>query len=75
MHWEHNQKGWMTAAIFVKYLHWLNNHVAGCNVVLLVDEFSAHMLGLRLVQESGGLDNVNVKYYEIKTCNNILTII
>ena len=37
MHWEHNQKDWMTAAIFVKYLHWFNNYVAGCKVVLLVD--------------------------------------
>ena len=65
----------MTAAIFVKYLHWFNNHVAGRKVVLLVDWFSTHTLGLSLVQESGGLDNVKVRYYEIKTCNNILTII
>ena len=40
----------MTAAIFVKYLHWFNNHVAGCKIVLLVDRFSAHTLGLSLVQ-------------------------
>ena len=65
----------MTVAIFVKYLHWFNNHVAGLKVVLLVDRFSAHKWGLSLVQESGGLDNVKVRYYEIKTCNNILTII
>ena len=65
----------MTAAIFVKYLHWFNNNVAGHKVVLLVEGFSAHTLGLSLVQESCGLNNVKVRYYEIKTCNNILTII
>ena len=65
----------MTVAIFVKYLHWFNNHIAGCKVMLLVNRFSAYMLGLSLVQESGGLNNVKVRYYYIKTCNNILTII
>ena len=74
MHWEHKQKDWMTAAIFMKYLSWFNNHVAGCKVVLLVDGISAHTMGLSLVQELGSLNN-KVRYYEIKTCNNILIII
>ena len=53
----------MTATIFLKYLDWFNNHVTSCNVMLLVDGFSAHTLGLSLVQESGSLDNVKVRYY------------
>ena len=49
MHWEHNQKDWMTVAIFVKYLHYFNNYVAGHKVMLLVDGFFAHKLDLSLV--------------------------
>ena len=52
----------MTDKIFKEYLLWFYEKMAGGNMVLLIDEFSAHHAGLKQLQEefSQGLTNRKV---------------
>jgi hypothetical protein len=61
--YKYNNSKWMTGTIFEEYLLWLNNKMRGERrlVLLLLDNFSAHQLGLRLVGE-GSLSNVQVEW-------------
>ena len=43
--WRSNQKAWMTGRTFKEYLLWFDGRMAGRNVVLLIDGFSAHKAG------------------------------
>ena len=45
----------MTGVLFLEYLRWFNARITGRNVVLLVDNFTAHELGARLAEEGGGV--------------------
>lgn len=38
-----NKKSWMTGSIFKEWLRWFNRQMASRNVVLLMDNFSAHI--------------------------------
>lgn len=60
MVWRHNQKGWMTGAIFVEYLRWFNQRMAGRKVALVMDGFSAHHAGLGMLADDDELSNVKV---------------
>lgn len=42
----------MTGTIFQEYLYWFDDQMDGRKVLFLLDHFSAHELGLHLVQES-----------------------
>ena len=59
MEWRYNKTAWMTAIIFRDYLHWFDSQMDH-PVVLLVDGFSAHELGLTLIEEGGGLHHTRV---------------
>jgi hypothetical protein len=41
-YWRHNEKAWMTGKIFEEWLCWFDRRMAGRNVLLLMDNFSAH---------------------------------
>ena len=41
----------MTGKIFKEYLLWFDGKMAGRSVILLIDGFSAHHVGLNLLQE------------------------
>ena len=62
MTWRHNKKAWMTGKIFKEYLLWFNALTADRNVVLLVDGFSSHHAGLKLLEaDETALNNVKVR--------------
>ena len=48
--WRWNTKAWMTGRVFKEYLLWFDSQMRGRKVVLLIDGFSAHYLGLNLVE-------------------------
>lgn len=50
--WNHNHKAWMTSQIFEDFLRWFDQKMAGRKVVLLMDNFSAHITATRDVQNS-----------------------
>ena len=58
--WRSNKKAWMTSDMFKEYLHWFDERMVDRKVVLLIDNFSAHELGLAKVQETGELRNTEV---------------
>lgn len=41
--WRSNGKGWMTCEIFEEWLRWFDIRMAGRRVILLMDNFSAHI--------------------------------
>jgi hypothetical protein len=51
--WRSNQKAWITAAIFIDFLRWFDRQMSGRNVVLLMDNFSAHQAAVTEIQSSG----------------------
>lgn len=61
MEWRSNQKGWMTSRIFFEYLIWFNRQMIGRKVILLVDNFSAHITGLELIKNDVDIELNNVK--------------
>ena len=48
--WRWNTNAWMTGRVFKEYLLWFDSQMSGRKVVLLIDGFSAHYLGLNLVE-------------------------
>jgi hypothetical protein len=53
--YRNNKSKWMTGKIFKEWLHWFDNFMAGRKVLLLLDNFSGHELG---VEKVGGLDSL-----------------
>jgi hypothetical protein len=49
-----NKKAWMTAVLFMEYLHWFDAQMQGRKVLLLVDGFSAHESAVKQMQEEAG---------------------
>lgn len=41
-YWRYNKKAWMTGKIFEEWLCWFDTKMTGRNVLLLMDNFSAH---------------------------------
>lgn len=68
MTWRYNKTAWMTGVIFKEYLIWFNNRIkagdSNRQVILLIDSFSAHELGLRMIMEdsSARLSNTQVRF-------------
>ena len=52
MVWRSNEKAWMTGTLFAEYLRWFDNKMANRNVILLMDNFPAHELGVQMIEES-----------------------
>ena len=58
-----NKKAWVTAAIFEEWLRWFDQQMAGRKVVLLLDNFSAHVAAyneLSSLPEGYSLQNTEV---------------
>lgn len=60
--WQSHKKLWMTDKIFKEYLLWFHGKMAGRQVILLINIFSAHHVGLNLFQEEflQGLTNTKI---------------
>jgi hypothetical protein len=67
--YRHNKSKWMTGLIMEEYLRWLDNkmRVEGRKVLLLLDNFSGHELGVQLVGGLEGLDNVRIEWLPANT--------
>ena len=55
--WRSNKTAWITHYIIKEYLRWFDNWmvVAGKKALLLIDNFSAHKLGVKQIEEVGEL--------------------
>jgi hypothetical protein len=62
--YQFNKTKWITRFICEEYLHWLNNKMRGESrkVLLLIDNFSGHELGVQLVGSQQGLSNIQIKW-------------
>jgi hypothetical protein len=50
----------MMGTICEEWLHWFDNLIAGRKVLLLLDNFSSHELGVEKVKGLNGLHNVKI---------------
>jgi hypothetical protein len=57
-----NTTKWMTGVICAEFLRWFNNKMRGRKVLLLMDNFSGHELGVELVGGKTGLSNVEIEF-------------
>lgn len=60
--WKYNAKAWMTTSIFADWLRWFAKEVKGRNILLLMDNFSAHVSAVELLKEEEGFEHINVVY-------------
>jgi hypothetical protein len=58
--YEYNKTKWMTGVICKRFLPWFNNKMHGRKVLLLLDNFSGHELGVEKVGGLDGLENVKI---------------
>ena len=70
--YRHNKSKWMTGLIMEEYLRWLDNKMRaeGRKVLLLLDNFSGHELGVQLVGGLEGLDNVRIEWLPANTTSH-----
>jgi hypothetical protein len=70
--YRYNNLKWMTGVIMVDYLNWLNKKCAtqGRHVLLFMDNFSGHELGVDLVGGKTALSNVQVEYLPPNTTSH-----
>src|SRR5271170_4103109 len=62
--YRYNKTKWMTGLIMEEYLRWLDNKMRGQGrkVLLLLDNFTGHELGVKLVGGKEGRDNVRIEW-------------
>jgi hypothetical protein len=60
--YEYNKTKWMTGAICERFLRWFDNKMHGRKVILLLDNFSGHELGVQKVGGLDGLQNVKIRW-------------
>jgi hypothetical protein len=62
--YRNNKSKWMTGLIMEEYLRWLDNRMRGKGrkVLLLLDNFSGHELGVSLIGGLEGLPNVRIEW-------------
>jgi hypothetical protein len=67
-----NKSKWMTGLIIEEYLQWLDNKMRaeGRKVLLLLDNFSGHDLGVELVGGKEGLDNIRIEWLPANTTSH-----
>ena len=51
MVWRNNKKTQITDKIFKEYFLWFDGKMAGRNMILLINKFSAHHTGFNLLHE------------------------
>jgi hypothetical protein len=62
MHYRNNKSKWMTGIIMAEFLRWFDRQMRGRKVLLLLDNFSGHELGVQLVGGLEGLTKVRVTW-------------
>ena len=72
VHYRYNKSKWMTGLICEEYLQWLDNKMRGegRKVLLLMDNFSGHELGVILVGGLQGLTNVRITWLPPNTTSH-----
>ena len=60
MEWRHNGTAWMTNVIMKEWLRWFDKQMSDREVVLLMDNFSAHELAVENIKKAGGLQNTRI---------------
>ncbi len=62
--YRNNKSKWMTSIIIEEYLRWLDNKMRGegRKVLLLLNNFSGHELGIELISGTQGLQNVQIEW-------------
>jgi len=70
--YRNNKTKWMTGQILAEYLHWLNNIMAAQkrHVLLFMDNFSGHELGVQMVGGRDSLSNVKVRWLPPNTTSH-----
>ena len=70
--YRYNKTKWMTGIIMEEYLQQLDNKIRGANrkVLLLLDNFSGHELGVELVGGKQGLSNIRVEWLPPNTTSH-----
>jgi hypothetical protein len=70
--YRHNKSKWMTGIICEEYLQWLNNKMRGegRKVLLIMDNFSGHELGVQLVRGLTALSNVRIAWLPPNTTSH-----
>jgi len=49
-YWRYNNKAWMRTDIMIEWLYWFDQQVTGRKVLLLMDNFSAHVAAVEALQ-------------------------
>ena len=70
--YRYNKTKWMTGLLMEEYLRWLDNKMRGegRQVLLLLDNFSGHELGVQLVGGKKGLANVRIEWLPPNTTSH-----
>lgn len=70
--YRYNKTKWMTGLITEEYLRWLDNKVRGegRKILLLLDNFSGHELGVQLVGGKEALANVRIEWLPPNTTSH-----
>jgi DDE superfamily endonuclease/Tc5 transposase DNA-binding domain/Fission yeast centromere protein N-terminal domain len=70
--YRYNKSKWMTGMIMEEYLRWFNNKMysQGRKVLLLLDNFSGHELGVQLIGGKQGLSNVRIEWLPPNTTSH-----
>jgi hypothetical protein len=68
--YRYNKTKWMTGLVMEEYLRWLDNKMRGRKILLLLDNFSGHELGVQLVGGLDGLQNVRIRWLPANTTSH-----
>lgn len=65
--YRHNKTAWMRSDIMIEYLHWFDRRMKGRKVALLLDNFSAHELGVKRIGGVTALRNTLIIWLPANT--------
>jgi len=60
----------MTGMVIEEYLRWFDKKIYGQKVLLLLDNFSRHELGVQLVRGLEGLENTRITWLPLNTTSH-----
>jgi hypothetical protein len=72
--WRYNKKAWMTTEIMVDWLRWFDQQMSGRKVLLLMDNFSAHLAAINSLEampQGLGLLNTEVLFLPPNTTSKL----
>jgi hypothetical protein len=68
--YRYNKSKWMTGVIMEEYLQWFNNKMHSRKVLLLLDNFSGHEVGVEFIGGLEGLSNVRIAWLPPNTTSH-----